>query len=80
METIVEIQLGRLKKLLEERKITLELDPRRVLDRFLEAAADVAQAELEIGDEAKAGLTRELFELGAMLQKPGATIVPPQLP
>ena len=26
-------------------QITLELDPRRVLDRFLEAAADVAQAE-----------------------------------
>src|SRR5439155_20332142 len=26
-------------------QITLELDPRRVLDRFLEAAADVAQAD-----------------------------------
>ena len=43
-------------------QITLELDPRRVLDRFLEAAADVAQA-----DGAALGLLTEdgMIELAA---------------
>ena len=43
-------------------QITLELDPRRVLDRFLEAAADVAQA-----DGAALGLLNDdgVIELGA---------------
>ena len=51
-------------------QITLELDPRRVLDRFLEAAADVAQA-----DGAALGLLVEdgLVEMAASSGILGAT-------
>src|SRR5665647_1845436 len=59
-------------------QITLELDPRRVLDRFLEAVADVAQADgaalglltdhAMIGEQAECGAIR-LRDVGDRLEK-----------
>jgi two-component system, NtrC family, sensor kinase len=58
-------------------QITLELDPRRVLDRFLEAAADVAQANgAALGLVANDGMIEITAASGALSPLTGSRVPP----